>query len=223
MRISIVGDDEYRVKMLMYLFSLALHSDKGQELVTSAIKSDRTLVIFDGKKLSETAQNGIPVYAHGNDYEPLSFNIEDAQKDYGEKDGNAKALVEGALGHEIFHFLDKRNPGVLMENVDSKYSIKDVNHTEVEAVAVENQIRKDFGMKERTHYGGINVLGKGTREHPVYGKSAYVLTKKRDNVNTNLGPLWGKPVHTSNNHASYKYWNLWVTGTQLIISQQAKK
>lgn len=184
--IAIVGSDEYRAKVWGYLLNLAFSSKTGLEQVNKAIKSKDVFIIFDPNDSDSDHLNN--AVAGAND-EAIGFDLSKANDNLDAEDGrNGKELVANALtnlGHELAHFNDKSSFGVLTENGKIDYSRSLVRQSEVHAVEVENQIRKELGLPERTHYSGYNVYGKEVVK-AANGESGreYILTRKKSYAQT---------------------------------------
>jgi hypothetical protein len=169
-------------QVLGYLINLALKSEKGAELVSNAIKSDKTLVIANTKADVDTqiAEND------PKNYEVLAFNLSNASGEYDEQNGgNGKKLKytgETVLAHELSHFLSPTQGNLLDSNgQDTGFSAD-----EVHAVENENIVRKEMGLPERTHYAGVNVYGQGiqaSKKFPGY----FDLVKKKNYATTSPG------------------------------------
>ena len=172
MEIVILGDDDYKKQVWSYLLNLAKESDKGKELFYETIFSDKQFVVADLK--SET-DIGLDEY---KDYSVISFNLADANGEYeadnGRNGGKLKYTAESKLAHEMSHFLNEQSGMLLDEN---GYSTN-IRSSEAKAVEDENIVRKQMGMAERTHYGGINVYGKGIKESSKY-QGWYNLSNKK--------------------------------------------
>lgn len=78
---------------------------------------------------------------------------------------NGKSLEANALtnlAHELSHFNNRKGDDNLIAD-ENGYSTG-VTASEVEAVRIENAVRRDLGLDERTDYGGVNVYGKKIQE-----------------------------------------------------------
>jgi len=161
-RIRIVGDDDYKRTVFGQLINLALASDAGAAQVTQAINSDDTFTIFDPEYHDDhlDVQEG-----NGND-KNVGFDLSKADEDLPKKEGrNGKSLKANALtnlAHELSHFNNRKGEGSLIAG-ENGYSTG-VIASEVEAVRIENAVRRDLGLDERTDYGGVNVYGKKIQE-----------------------------------------------------------
>ncbi|WP_339695964.1 RHS repeat-associated core domain-containing protein [uncultured Marixanthomonas sp.] len=185
-RIAIVGDKDYRQQVLAKLISLALASETGAAQLNATIKSDNTLTFFDPESdfdnlnMSDADKNGNRSVGFSIDKENKSLDAENGR--------NGKELASNSntkIGHELAHF-NNDYEGILIQN--GRQMRNPFDASEVQAVEVENQIRKELGMYERTHYGGVNVYGMSTKQTQYAGY--YELTRKssyaqiaKDNVN----------------------------------------
>ncbi|GEM_PF-4834493 len=176
MSIAILGDDEYKLKVWHALITLAFLSESGAEMVNAAIASDKTLIIASTNNNVDNSVDDHDVDEKG--YAILSFNLEQASADLEPENGrNGKPLeqtIETSLAHELAHFLSPQRGSLLDEN---GYAT-DISADEVFAVEMENRVRKDMGLPERTHYGGLNVYGKEIT--PSEYKGYYRLKQKSD-------------------------------------------
>jgi len=152
--IVIIGSEQYQNQVTQTLYNLATTSPTGAQLVKDAIASGKTLVIMSTNNDTEIALEGLKA----QDYQVLYFNFQQACIPYDAKDGHwgnpLETTPEITLAHEIAHFLDDNKE---MLHVDGK----SFRANEVHAVEVENIVRKEMGFKERTHYDGVLVYGKG--------------------------------------------------------------
>lgn len=175
MRVTIVGDDEYKRTIFNSLISLALSSKAGAELVNSAFASMKTLVIGD---TYASIENQIGEWnAEEKGYEVLAFDISRAKKNLDASNGrNGKELaqtIETGLAHEIAHFLSPQTGFLLDSEGRGTYIPAD----EVNAVEQENRVRKEMDLPERTHYSGMEVYGKGI-ESSKYKNYYHLVNKK---------------------------------------------
>jgi hypothetical protein len=158
MRVEIVGNDDYKRQVFNALISLALNSDTGAKLVNEAFASENTLVIANTD--SDITGNQIDKWNSDKGYMTLAFNLEEAVQPLDASNGrNGNQLeqtLETGLAHEISHFLDPQEGYLLNDKGQSTTIAAD----EVQAVEMENRVRRDMGLPERTHYGGLNVYGK---------------------------------------------------------------
>jgi RHS repeat-associated protein len=168
MKVEIVGSDEYKRRVFDALINLALNSSAGAQLVNAAFASEKILVIAD---TDAKIPNQIDKWNESKGYMVLAFNLEEAVKPLGPSDGrNGKELtqtLETGLAHEISHFLDPQK-GKLLDDL-GRSTNPQIAADEVRAVEMENRVRRDFGMPERTHYGGLSVYGKDIAESKYPG------------------------------------------------------
>jgi RHS repeat-associated protein len=191
MRVSIVGDKEYRTKVFNALINLALSSGAGAELVNMAFSSESTLVI--GNTISEIENQLDEWNTEERGYATLAFDLDQATADLDAGNGrNGKTLtqtVETSLAHELAHFLSPQT-GYLLDKNGYR---SEIAAEEVHAVEMENRVRKEMGLPERTHYGGRNVYGKEaveSKQYPGYytlrNKTNYAPTGSKAHLNTPL-------------------------------------
>jgi hypothetical protein len=183
MRVTIVGDDEYKRTIFNSLINLALSSQAGADLVNNAFASERTLVIANAEA---SIGNLIGEWnAEEKGYEVLTFDIGNSNKNLDASNGrNGKELkqtTETGLAHEIAHFLSPQTGNLLDSEGRSTYIPAD----EVFAVEQENRVRKEMGLPERTHYSGLNVYGKGIVQSKY--KNYYNLVNKKGYAPTGSG------------------------------------
>jgi RHS repeat-associated protein len=194
MRVSIVGNDEYRTLVFNALINLALSSEAGAELVNNAFGSERTLVIGNTEEHIENQLDEWNVEERG--YATLAFDIGQATEDLDASNGrNGESLsqtIETSLAHELAHFSSPQT-GYLL---DDKGYRSEIAAEEVYAVEMENRVRKEMGMKERTHYGGVNVHGKKAVESQKYS-GYYILERKSNYASTNSGEKLRTPINQS--------------------------
>jgi RHS repeat-associated protein len=163
--IVLYGSGEYMLAVLQELLKLMKESKEGACQVQQAIQSEKTLVIFDPHYEVDHAEIK---YGDGT-YSTLGFDLSKVNGTYDESDGGVEHNAQTVLGHEISHFNSNMNMG-------DKLSVNNnISADEVHAVEVENRIRKDLGMQERTHYGGVNVYGKTIQQRK---DGTYGLVKK---------------------------------------------
>jgi hypothetical protein len=163
--IVLYGSGEYMLAVLQELLKLMKESKEGAYQVQQAIQSENTLVIFDPHYEVDHAEIK---YGDGT-YSTLGFDLNKVNGTYDESDGGVEHNAQTVLGHEISHFNSNMNVG------DKLYVNNNISADEVHAVEVENRIRKDLGMQERTHYGGVNVYGKTIQQRK---DGTYDLVKK---------------------------------------------
>ena len=194
MRVSIVGDQEYRNNVFNALISLALSSEAGAELVNEAFSSDRTLVIGNTQSQIENQIDEWNTDERG--YSTLAFDLSQATADLDASNGrNGEALgqtVETGLAHELAHFSSSQT-GTLLDGNGYR---SEVAAEEVYAVEQENRVRKEMGLPERTHYGGINVYGKEAVESSKY-PGYYNLRNKSNYAPTGSGASLNTPLNSS--------------------------
>ncbi|MCB9266042.1 MAG: RHS repeat-associated core domain-containing protein [Lewinellaceae bacterium] len=93
MRVSIVGDKEYRNQVFNALINLALSSDAGAELVNNAFSSKRTLVI--GNTMSEIENQLDEWNTEERGYATLAFDLDQATADLDVSNGrNGETLAQ---------------------------------------------------------------------------------------------------------------------------------
>jgi RHS repeat-associated protein len=194
MRVSIVGDQEYRNNVFNALISLALSSEAGAELVNEAFSSDRTLVIGNTQSQIENQIDEWNTEERG--YATLAFDLGQATADLDANNGsNGEALgqtVETGLAHELAHFSSSQT-GTLLDGNGYR---SEVAAEEVYAVEQENRVRKEMGLSERTHYGSINVYGKEAVESGKY-PGYYTLRNKANYAPTGSGASLNTPLNSS--------------------------
>ena len=194
MRVEIVGDDDYKRQVFNALISLALNSNTGAKLVNEAFASENTLVI--GNTDSDITGNQIDKWNSDKGYMTLAFNLEEAVQPLDASNGrNGNELeqtLETGLAHEISHFLDPQEGYLLNDQGQSTTIAAD----EVQAVEMENRVRRDMGLPERTHYGGLNVYGK------QIAKSKYERYYNRVDKQDYAGPLGQHRLATPLNRES---------------------
>ena len=190
MRISIVGDDDYRAKVLYQLFSLALKSETGAKHLMDAINSERTLVIFDPSNEGDHAKFGPQGggKTKKGEYETVGFDLSKANDSFDADNGTGEGELESnamtLLGHELAHFNSPEDGKLLTEDGYDSGIASD----EVYAVEEENKIRKELKMQQRTHYGGINVYGKTIKESKKY-KGYHSLVNKKNYAKKTEGSI----------------------------------
>lgn len=167
--IVIVGSEDYQKEMVSIIKKLATESGTGAQLVKDAIESGRTVVIVQSKKKYDNA-----VHNASDAYEVMTFNIEKA-KEKGEN-GEPGKTPETSLAHELAHFLSPQEGELL--NGEGKST--GVPADEVHAVEVENQVRKEMGLKERTIYDQFEVHGKEIEESKKYKGYYKVIDKENE-------------------------------------------
>ena len=160
--IVIVGSKEFRLKVEATMATLALTSETGYELLVGALKSERTLVIYEG---SSNEVSGF----QGSNYEVLGYSFEEACE---AKDG-AQGSAEATLAHEIEHFNTVLEKGSSISKSKDGYSIPGVSAEEVVALESENSVRKEMGIDERLTYSGEEFYGKQLAPNEKY--SGYYL------------------------------------------------
>ncbi len=162
--IVIIGSSSYQKQVISTINSLASNSGTGAQLVKDAIASGRTIVIVSTDSDIDNAVHGM----NAAEYEVMTFNFDLANESYNAANGrNGEELQktpETSLAHELFHFLSPQTGRLLDEN---GYAT-DILADEVNAVEVENQVRKEMDLEERTHYQGKNVHGKKIVESSKY-------------------------------------------------------
>jgi len=173
-RIAIVGSEEFRKEVFMHLINLALQSETGAEQFMNAVNSDKTLVIFDP---SNSNRDHLSLRDAGGDDEAFGFDLSRTNENLDSQNGrNGEELEANSstkLGHELAHFNSNVN-GELLEN--GRRSSNPISAEEVTAVEIENKIRKELGLNERTHYKNINVHGMQATESQYEGY--YELSRK---------------------------------------------
>jgi RHS repeat-associated protein len=175
--IVLYGSGQYILNVLQELIRLYQNSKEGASQIQQAVQSDRTLVIYDPHYESHHGS------LHDTDnYSTLGFDLDKANGTYDAANGNVEFNAQTILGHEMAHFNSNLE-------ADEKLSVdKGIGADEVHAVEVENRIRKDFGMGERTMYGGINVYGKDVEKrkngyYDMVDKSDYAQKYSGKTVN----------------------------------------
>lgn len=149
--IVIIGSAADKRIIMTSLAKLALNSNTGLDLINNAIKSDRTIVIV-------SSEDNIPnqVTGHGEKNSVMSLNLSNPNKPYIESDGRkVENNLEFTLAHELSHFLSEIM-GYLLD--DNGYNM-DIDPQEVEAIEVENQVRREYGASERNEYSNDKVHG----------------------------------------------------------------
>ena len=178
--IVIIGSPEYREKVMGELKTLASSSKAGAYQVQMAIKSNKTLVIYDPRYESHHGE-----LTNAGDYEVLGMDLSMVNNPHDSANGrgDGKSLENNAqtfLAHELGHFNSEQNGWLVDENGYNTYVLAD----EVHAVEIENMVRRDLEMDERTHYGGIDVYGKEVTEKKSEKYSGgYILTGKQNYAN----------------------------------------
>jgi len=174
--IVIIGSKEYQQQILESLFYLSRNSGSGAILVRDAIASEKTIIILQTHRDIDNHTLGRP----NDPYKVMPLNIDKALEPLSSADGhNGEELVstlETELAHELFHFLSKlKSPGSFALSIDEKKNTG-LKADEVGAVEYENKVRKEIGLKERTHYKGVKVHGLKIVSSDKY-KNTYKLAK----------------------------------------------
>ena len=205
--IIIIGSAEYQQQVTNSLIRLAASSDAGFQLVQNAISSDRDLVIADTRSEIPNAVSNFE-----DNYSTLSFDLGQATADLDAANGaNGDVLsqsIETSLAHELAHFengLDQPGGSVI---VDNKGYSTGIPADEPHAVEMENKVRTDLGMTNRTHYGGLNVSGKEAVQQgksPMgFGLRSHGRThKKSGGSNAAYGYIFGNISSSSESRRRY--------------------
>jgi RHS repeat-associated protein len=171
--IIILGSRKYRKRVLGELKKLAKSGNAGSYQYQMAIKSKKKFVIFDPKNENDHAV----LLNYGGNYETLGFDLNQMNDNLDTANGHeGEELEQNAqtiLGHELAHFNSDQDGYVIDEKGYSLFGADEVN-----AVEIENMIRKDLGLKLRTHYSGIRVIGKKIKERKYKYKGGYDLIEK---------------------------------------------
>ncbi|MEM6816553.1 MAG: RHS repeat-associated core domain-containing protein [Bacteroidota bacterium] len=177
MRIAIVGDEKYRSQVLYHILSLAFKSEKGAELVMSAIKSERTIVFANSREEFDPETAGLDQ----QDHEVVPFNLSNVEGEYDAENGGVPKNAMTVMAHELSHF-SRKDKGFLL--TEDGYSSR-VRADEVAAVEDENIVRKELGLPQRTKYGGRNVYGQEIEESKY--ERYYSLRKKKNYAQVPFG------------------------------------
>ncbi len=177
-RISITGDGEYMLQVLAQILQLMNSSEAGNSQVLKAIESEHTFAIFDPKHESDDKEA-----RPGNkgDYS-LGWDLSKSNDNLKAGDGrNGEALEANSmtnLAHELGHFnnLDKNNLFIFNDKGENT----GVRATEAEAIKVENAVRRDLKMDERTDHSGLNLYGKRAESYVPRGQTYSVAKLVHD-------------------------------------------
>ncbi|WP_407265346.1 RHS repeat domain-containing protein [Tenacibaculum maritimum] len=173
MEIVIIGSKKYTQKIIDFLSKLGSNSKKGAQLILDAIKSDKQFVIYDPS--NEKASNEVDNFSSSEGYETLAFSTNQKSELNAENGRNGKGLVktpETSLTHELSHFNSPDNSSNRIEGTEGK-----VGRDEINAVKEENQVRREMGLPERTHYGGLRVYGKKAGSSKYDNRSRLIKDK----------------------------------------------
>jgi RHS repeat-associated protein len=181
--IVIIGSKAFQKRVLATLSSLSDKSTTASNQICNAVASDRTLVIVETDGSIENA-----VKRGTQEYDVLTLNFESAEGCYTDKDGAVEKTPETVLIHEVAHF-NSETTGQLLDENGYAYPNGGIGADEVNAVEVENQVRKEMGLDERTHYDGVKVSGKKLVESEKYPGNYSLKNKKKY-----------APTNTSNEH-----------------------
>ena len=176
--IVIIGSPEYRQKVLNELKNLS-KTNSGATQVYKAINSKNTLYIYDPS--DDSRANNINSFNKDKGYEALAFNFDKANESHTENGEEVENTASTTLIHELGHFnSDEGEDGYL--NDDEGNSTRYLGE-EVPATEIENEYRKEVGMKPRTHYGtskdnSVKTFGKKLAGQDSRGN--YNTSNKKD-------------------------------------------
>ena len=173
--IHIVGDDNYRSKVLSLINQLSKSGLAGKYLVYHALKDKKRTFTFIQPNANDNHERN-RIYINGIDGEKsaLIFDLNETGT-FNEENGGVEYNQLTTMAHELAHFVFP-NEGFLL---DEKGYRSNIRAGEPKAVQWENMVRKDLGLSMRKKYGGRYVYGKEISEAPKY-KGWYNLSNASD-------------------------------------------